>query len=238
MKRNFVFLFVLIALALNACAPNTVGSNEASAPLRTISVTGSGQAVLTPDIAHLTIGVRTEAASAQKAVQENNQQAQTVIDTLLALGVAEKDIRTTNFSISPRQQYDREGNPTTRTYVVQNSVYVTVRDLDIIGQLLDEVVQAGANQISNIQFDVADKTEALAAARDAAVAEARAQAEALAQAAGVSLDQVQSIAFYNAVPVTTKADSRLMMAEAASAVPIQAGELTLTVSVQMVFTIK
>ncbi len=235
MKTRFLLLAVL-ALLLSACAPAAAADHDA--PQRTISVNGNGQAVLTPDIAHITIGVRSEAASAEAAVADNNRKAQAVIDTLKNMGVDEKDIRTTNFSISPNQSYDRDGNPTTLTYVVQNSIYVTIRDLDTIGEVLDQVVKAGANRINGIQFDVADKTEALAAARDAAVAEARAQAEALAKAAGVSIDQVQSIAFYNAVPVTAKSDTRLMMAEAVSAVPIQSGQMTLTVSVQMVFTIK
>ncbi len=239
MNRLKLLFLLSMALVLGACAPTVAPASGTDAPQRTISVTGAGQAVLTPDIAHITIGVRSEAASAEKAVAENNRQAQAVIDTLLAHGVAEKDIRTTNFSIYPRQDYDRDGNPIATRYVVENTVYVTVRDLDTIGEVLDAVVQAGANQIRGIQFDVADRTEALAAARDAAVAEARSQAEALAKAAGVSIDQVQSIAFYNSVPApAAKADTRLMMAEAASAVPIQAGELTLTVSVQMVFTIK
>ncbi len=237
MMRKYIFL-ALLALALTACAPTAATTANSDAPLRTISVNGSGQAVLTPDIAHVTIGVRTEAASAQEALNKNNVQAQAVIDTLIKMGVEEKDIRTTDFSIYPNQRYDDNGNPLEIRYVVQNSVYVTIRNLDDLGTILDRVVRSGANRINGIQFDVADKTAALAAARDAAVAEARAQAEALAKAAGVSIDQVQTITFYNNVPAPVKADTRLMMAEAASAVPIQAGEMTLTVSVQMVFTIK
>jgi uncharacterized protein YggE len=236
MKTRSLLWLLIFALVTTACAPATAATDKAQP--RTISVNGTGQAVLTPDIAYITIGVQSEAPSAKEAVAKNNAQAQAVINALLGIGVAETDIRTTNFSIYPNQRYDRDGNPLEITYVVNNSVYVTIRELEQIGDILDQVVQAGANQINNIQFDVADKTAALAAARDAAVAQAREQAEALAKAAGVSIDQVQSIAFYNAAPVTAKADTRLMMAEAASAVPIQSGQMTLTVNVQMGFTIK
>lgn len=234
MFRKFFPFFMTIALVLTACAPAAAGTGEA-AP-RTISVNGSGQAVLTPDIAHITLGVRTEAASAADAVADNNAKAQKMIDTLKALGVAETDMHTTNFSIYPSQRYDDNGNPVSTRYIVQNSLYVTIRDLSTIGEVLDAIVQAGANDISGLQFDVADKTAALAAARDAAVAQAREQAEALAKAAGVSVDQVQSIQYYTNTPSPVKAD--LMMAEAVRSVPIESGEMTLTVNVQMVFTIK
>jgi hypothetical protein len=237
MKRSIPILIFVLALALAACAPTVVSGSDVP-PQRTISVNGTGQAVLTPDIAYITIGVQSEAPSAREAVAQNNTQAQAVIAALLGMGVAEKDIRTTNFSIYPNQRYDRDGNPTEISYVVNNSVYVTIRDLDKIGDILDKVVQAGANQINSIQFDVADKTAALAAARDAAVAQAREQAEALAKAAGVSVDKVQSIQYYanEPAPIAKSADM-MLMAEARS-VPIQSGEMTLTVNVQMVFTIK
>lgn len=237
MNKRFIFLTMLLAFSLAACAPTVVSGSDVP-PQRTISVNGTGQAVLTPDIAYITIGVQSEASSAKEAVAQNNTQAQAVIDALLGIGVAEKDIRTTNFSIYPNQRYDRDGNPTEITYVVKNSVHVTIRDLNKIGEILDKVVLAGANQINNIQFDVADKTAALAAARDAAVAQAREQAEALAKAAGVSVDQVQSIQYYSNEPAPLAKSADVMLMAEARSVPIQSGEMTITVNVQMVFTIK
>ena len=85
----------------------------------------------------------------------------------------------TNFSIWPNQQYSPDGQPTGTRYVVDNSVFVTVRKLDELGDLLDSAVAAGANSINSIQFDVSDKTEALKKAREEAVKDAKAQAQEL-----------------------------------------------------------
>jgi uncharacterized protein YggE len=79
---------------------------------------------------------------------------------------------------------------------VDNTVFVTLRDLESLGDVLDAVIEAGANSINGIQFDVADRTEALSEARKAAVADARAQAEELAAAAGLELGAIQNISTY------------------------------------------
>ena len=114
--------------------------------------------------------------------------------------MADKDIQTTNFSIYPQQQYDNNGKMTGIIYVVDNTVYVTVRDLTKLGDLLDASVTAGANNINSISFDVADKTAALSQARLAAVADARKQADELTGATGVTLGTVQTISYYDSTP--------------------------------------
>lgn len=207
---------------------------------RTIAVTGSGSAFLDPDLAYVTIGVQTEAEEAAEAVADNNTQSQELIDALREFGIAASDIQTTNFSIFPQQQYDPQGRTTGEIlYVVNNSVQVTVRDLDQVGDLLDAAVQAGANSIYGIQYDVEDKTEALSGARQDAVANARALAEELAQAAGVSVGDVVSISIGGAgyptpMPLFKGAD----MAQAEASVPVNPGQMHLTVEVTVVYAIE
>jgi uncharacterized protein YggE len=132
------------------------------------------------------------------------------------------------------------GTPTgEKTYVVDNTVLVTVRDLDTLGDLLDTVVAAGANTVNSIQFDVADKSAALSEARADAVKDAEAQAKELADAAGVELGEVQSIGYYDnsSSPVYAgKGGGGGAVMEAA--VPIQPGQLTFTVNVNMTYEIK
>ena len=156
-KYHIVATVALIALLISACGPTTI-RQDALAPLRTVSVTGSGSANLVPDIAYIYVGVHTEKPSAAEAVDENNAQTQKMIEALKDFGIAAKDIRTTNFSIWPQERYDQfTGTPTgEKTYVVDNTVYVTIRDLDKLGELLDTVIAAGANTVNSIQFDVAD----------------------------------------------------------------------------------
>ena len=169
MRKQFPVLItiVLLSMLLSTCAgvaaaqsttptAQSEDGDHSSTPLRTISVSGSGIATLTPDIAYVNIGVRTESEDAAQAVSKNNSLSQEVSDTIKALGIDEKDIQTTNFSIHPQQEYDPNGKPTGKiNYVVNNTVYVTVRDLDMVGDLLNAAVSAGANTINGIRFDVA-----------------------------------------------------------------------------------
>src|SRR5512134_3949607 len=109
MRTKFVFVAILaLALLLSACGPTTI-NQAAPENVRTLNVNGVGQAYLSPDIAYIYVGVHTEGASASEAVEENKAQTTAVIEALKDAGVADQDIRTTNFSIWPSQQYSPEG---------------------------------------------------------------------------------------------------------------------------------
>jgi len=227
-----------IALAQTS-TPTAQTSPSEQQPVRTISVSGSGTATLTPDIAYINIGVHTEGTNAAEAVSSNNTDSQKVIDALKSLGVAAKDIQTTNFSIYPQQQYDSQGKPTGEIkYMVDNSVYVTVRNLNNIGEILDGAVKAGANSINGVQFDVADRTQALSDARKAAMDNAKAQAQELAQAAGVTLGSVQSISISSGQPPIPFSQVKAAPQAEASSVPVSPGQLTITVQVNVVYQIQ
>jgi len=239
-KSIIVAVLALIALLVSACGPTTI-RQDALPPLRTVSVTGSGSANLVPDIAYIYLGVHTEKPSASEAVDENSAQTEKMIKALRDFGIDAKDIRTTNFSIWPQERYDQfTGTPTgEKTYIVDNTVYVTVRDLDKLGDLLDTVVAAGANTVNSIQFDVADKAEALKDARAEAVKNAAEQAKELTDAAGVKLGDVQSIGFYDSSPYPVFDGKGGGGADLAAAeVPIQPGQLTFTVNVNVTYEIK
>ncbi len=242
--RTKLFLLVsvlLMATLISACGGVALAQTpqaEQTPPQRTITVNGSGKTILTPDIAYISIGVHTENKDAAEAVAANNTQAEKVLAALSSFKIAAKDIQTTNFSIYPRQDYDQDGKPTGITFVVDNTVYVTLRDLEQVGAVLDAAVKAGANSISGIQFDVEDKTEALSVARKAAVADAQAQAAELAQAAGVNLGAVQSISTYTSYPVPVDLTRSTVAMDMAASVPISPGSMTVTVDVNMVFAIE
>ncbi|RPJ22728.1 MAG: DUF541 domain-containing protein [Chloroflexi bacterium] len=237
MKTKSLIIFAVMALALlvSACAPTNQN-------VRTLSVSGSGDAFLAPDIAYIYIGVHTEELTAAEAVAENTTQTQTVIEAIQDFGIDAKDVRTTNFSIWPMDKYDPlSGAPTgEKTYAVDNTVYVTVRELDKLGDLLDTVVQAGANTVNSVQFDVAEKDEALMQARADAVKDAEAQAQSLAQAAGLSLGEIQSISFTDVQPspIFDGKGGGGAVAQEAAAVPIQPGQLTFTMNVNVTYLLK
>jgi hypothetical protein len=238
MKTKLFFLLSILVLGtvLTACGPSNI-TVQPQPPQRTITVTGTGLVTLTPDIAYIYIGVQTQDASATVAMNDNNARAAAIIAAIKNFGIADKDIQTTNFSIYPQQQYDNNGTITGIIYMVNNTVYVTVRDLTKLGDMLDATVQAGANSINSITFDVADKSAALSEARLAAVADARKQADELVGATGVSLGDVQTISYYDSTPSPIYYSATRDMANSMS-VPVQAGSMQITTTVTIVYGLK
>ncbi len=242
-KSIFAITVTLIAAALlvfvsGAQAQTGTEESNMKEP-RTISVNGSGIISLEPDIAYINIGIHTEGENADETVASNNQQSQKLFTTLTEAGIAEKDIRTTNFSIHPRNNYNTDGQITGITYVVDNTVSVTVRDLTNIGTVLDAAVQTGANSISGIRFDVEDREAAQQQAMTTAVENARERAEVLAGAANVSLGQVISIQTYLGGGSPIPFERGVVMADAAAMeVPIAPGEMQISVDVSVVYEIQ
>ena len=151
---------------------------------RTINVTGNAEVILAPDIAYVSIGVHSEAKTAKAAVATNNSQTQAVMDAIKAQGVDEKIFKPpTSVSIN-RQKYAPTGEDLGIYFMADNTVYVTMRDITTIGDILDASINAGANNIYGITFDVQDKETALASGRDKAMVNAQAQAELLASCCG------------------------------------------------------
>ena len=236
MRSKLILLILVLALALSACS----GSTAAAPADQNISVTGNGIVYLTPDIAYIYVGVHTEDPDIAQAVERNNTQAQAVVDALKNMGIAATDIQTSSFSVWSSQQYDPMTNlPSGYTYMVDNTVYITVRDLAKLGHLLDTVVGAGANNINSIQFDVADKTVAMAEARQKAMDSAESLAQELASIAGVQLTGVQNISYSDYVPSYYYGVGGGGGGAAPNAtVPIQPGQIQISVSVSVTYGIK
>jgi len=239
--RKILFSVPLIttALVLAGCGPATISSTDGQ-PARTLNVTGLGQVDITPDIAYIYIGIHTEGASASEAVKANNSQTEILIEALTDSGVDPKDIRTTNFGIWPSTQYGPDGQALGTVYMVDNTVYVTVRELDGLGDLLDSAIEAGANSINSIQFDLADKTEALKEARADAVKNASEQAAELADAAGVKLGEIVNVTYFDSQPYPYSVGKGGGGGGAGieAAVPIQPGQLSIAANVSLTYEIK
>jgi uncharacterized protein YggE len=237
--RTKLYLFVpvfVLALVLSACG--TVLPQP-----RTLNVSGNGTVYLTPDIAYIYVGVHTDDPDLASGVSKNNSQAQALVDALKNAGIDGKDIQTSNFSVytNGTPGYDpNTGQPTNngRYYSIDNSVYVTVRDLSKLGTILSTAVGAGANSINSISFDVADKTAAMVEARQKAMANASSLAGELAKSAGASLGQIQDIT-YSENSYTPFYGMGGGGASAPNAsVPIQPGQTQVSVTVSVTYAIK
>jgi uncharacterized protein YggE len=120
-------------------------------------------------------------------------------------------------------------------YTATNNVEVTIRNLDAAGKVLSAATGAGANQINGLRFELEDPSGLQVEARKKAVADARLRAERLAELAGVKLGPAISITEIdggNSGPVPAFA-----MAKMANSAPVEAGELTITSTVQIVYAL-
>jgi uncharacterized protein len=243
MRTRIYFLItalMLMGLVLSSCAAETASAQSApTPPLRTLAVAGQGKAYLTPDVAYINIGVHTEGSEVSDAVSRNTDLANKVSAALKAIGIDAKDIQTTYFNIYPQKQFGPNGEEISSQYMVDNTVYVTVRDLSQLGSLLDGAIKAGANQINGIQFDSLQKDKAITEARKAAIANARSQADEMAQSAGVKLGAIQSINAFNSGPIPMfDAKGGQMSIGTGGSAPVSAGQLVITVDVNLTYEIQ
>jgi uncharacterized protein YggE len=206
-----------------------------AADLRTIAMNGHGEIRATPDMAQVTAGVATTAATAAQALTANSNRMKGVFAALEKLGITDKKIQTTNFFVSP--QYSNGDNNASRRltgYQVNNDVTVRLEDVGKLGTALDTLVTAGANQINGVTFSIQNTAPLLTKARADAVADARARAETYAKAAGVTLGPILSMS-----EAGGEAPPRPMyrMAAMAEQTRIAPGEQSVTAEVSVVWEI-
>jgi uncharacterized protein YggE len=148
MKRNSILIILSIlvigGIALMAFNQRPVlaqdnNPNSQGNLVRTLTVDGTGSIILVPDMAYVNIGVNSEGEQVAEALRRNNELARQIANTLKAAGVEEKDIQTANFNVYPQQRYDNNGQVTGTFFSVSNNLYVTVRNLSKLGELLDLV---------------------------------------------------------------------------------------------------
>ena len=246
MKRcNYWFLAIgtLLILALTACDLN-IASEVLSSPAtdRTIHVIGSGSVTGEPDIATLDLGVSVEKETVAEAREEAASAMTALINSLKANNVAEKDIKTENFSIHPQYDY-AENVRTLRGYRVNNTVRAKVRELETLSEVIDDAAEAGGNSIviNSIQFMVDDTTPLQTEARSLAVKDAKAKAQTLAKASGVRLGEPITITentYYAGPPIPYATTETAFDTSARTVTPIAPGELTVTVTVTVVYEIE
>lgn len=229
------FLVLLMAATVDASA-------EPRAAKRTITVSGEAELSARPDIATINAGVVSEAPTAAAALKENSAKMNAVFDGLKKMGIAEKDMQTSQFDVSPVQNYNRNNDkpPEITGYRVTNEVFVRVRDLDSFGSILDEVVTLGANRINSINFGIDDHKKLYEQVQGDAVKNAMDKAKRLAEAAGVTLGPVMKISEGGrSSPQPVYRMAAMAMDESAGAPPpVAAGEQTVTASVSLVIAIE
>jgi uncharacterized protein YggE len=209
----------------------------------TVTVSGQGTVQLVPDLAHLSFGTLTRAATAHEAQARNAQLMANVIQALRGAGIPEAQMRTGGFSLSPVWEHPEaklRGGPATPQivgYQVTNTLHVRTTRLQQAGTLIDTAIRAGANTVEGIRFGVSDTTAANLEALTRAHANARAKADRLAAAAGLTVVGIRSMdesGSFSPMPPGGLEFARSMDV----ATPILPGEMELTAHVTVKFILR
>jgi hypothetical protein len=222
-------------IATDAIMPVAMIAQEM--PKAQITVVGEASIALAPDLARVRAGVISEGKTAREASENNRKVMADVVGAIKGVGVAEKDIQTSRYSIQPVYDQARPVPGPFKGFQASNNVIVKFRDLERIGELIDRVVAAGANSMGGVEFSVAEPGKALDSARAEAFADARRKAELYAKTAGVALGRAVSIAEQSSGFQPVAMYARAAIAQGGET-PIVSGEITLHATVTVGFELK
>lgn len=245
MKRKHLIAAVLAAIApLTAAHAQNVSSGPVVASGNTLlSIAAEGKSTRTPDLAVFSAGVTTQAKTAGDALSENANRMTSVIAALRKAGIAERDIQTSNLSVNPIYgqpvrlpdgSYEQQEQVIVG-YQATNQVSVRQRKLDSYGKVIDTLVASGANQVNGPSFQIDNSDAAMDEARIEAMKKARTRADLYAKAAGLRVVRVLTIS-ENAgwsPPQPQVMFARADMASAPKSSPVAAGELEMTITINV-----
>jgi uncharacterized protein YggE len=235
MVRTVFACGISALIAGTLAAPAEAQQSQSERPAN-IVVTGEGSISAAPDLAQITGGVTTKGKTAKEATDANSKLMAAIMAALLDAAIAQKDIKTTRFSVQPVYTTPAPNTELKLSgFSASNQVTVTIRQIDKVGEIADRIVAAGVTNIGNLVFLHSDTSRLLDQARESAVADARRKAELYARASGVSLGRVVLITENSTY--TPFAPMVGMLQAKAVALPIASGEDMLRVEVTVGFDI-
>lgn len=201
-----------------------------------IVVSGTGRVTVQPDVADLRLGVTVTKPTVEAARAEAAETMGAILAAIDGTGISRSDLRSAMLSVQPRYDYRDDRAPVLTGYEIANLVEVSVRDLTVLGRVIDATLGAGATSMDALTFRLADPAPAERQARLLAMAEARSRADVLAEAAGVTIvgvsDIVEGVPMGPPMPFA-KAERMALAADVAT--PVEAGTLEVSVSVTVTY---
>lgn len=229
-------LLAAVPLAAHAQTPAPLPPHPAGTRL---DVSAEGEVRRTPDIATISAGVTTQAATAGAAMQDNARKMAGVIAALKKAGIADRDIQTSSINLSPQYRYQDNQPPQLVGYQASNMVQARFRKIADSGKIIDALVSQGANQINGPSFIVENADAALDEARTQAITKARARAELYAKAAGLRVKRILAISEGGAPPPPMPYPvARMAMAQEKADTQIEPGETQLSITVNVSFELE
>ena len=239
MKHALVAVLVLGAASLPAPATAQQSTITQTIAGTRLDVSATGEVSRVPDLATISAGVVTRSASASAAIQQAATRMTRVREALRQAGIADRDIQTSNISLSPDYVYANNQPPKLNGYSASNQLTVRFRDIASTGKILDALVAEGANQISGPNLSIEKPEAALDEARIKAVAAARARADLYARSLGMRIVRVVSVSESGGYAPPPPMPPMVMAARAErDQTVIDPGEQKLQVSVSMTFELQ
>jgi uncharacterized protein len=233
---SLVALVVAVAVVAAGRVPVFITSPTAASTTSSIETgvftTGDASVSKKPDTAFLDAGVESQQSTASGAQSDLAAKAAKLIARVKALGVADKDLNTAGYSVSPTYA---PGGQTVNGYRASEQLEVTWHDVNTVGKALDAIVQEGGATNVGASFGLADPKAAQAEARTLAIADARSRAQAMASAAGIRLGQVIRVSDLTSSGSPSARFDVGAAAPAATQLPV--GELNVAVTVEVDFAI-
>jgi uncharacterized protein YggE len=221
---------ILAALPL-VSAPVLAQQSSINAPIPQIAVSANGEIKVTPDRANIHVSVQTRASTAAAAASENATKQKAVIDALRGLGLQANEISTIGYTVNPEHRYEPNREPVVIGYTVTNTLSVDVRDLALVGRIIDVAIARGANMITSLNFSASNTEAARREAIAQAIQRARLDADAAARAAGGTLGGLLEVNVGAYFPPPRPVEYAVRATAQAADTPINPGEQTLTVNV-------
>jgi uncharacterized protein YggE len=227
------------APAAPALAQNAPSITQTIAGTR-LDVTAVGEVTRVPDVAIISAGVVSRAATASAAIQDASDRMSRVLAALKRAGIADRDIQTSSVSLNPEYRYPDNQAPQLTGYTASNSVTIRFRDIRNSGKILDALVGQGANQINGPNLTIDKPEAALDEARANAIAAGRARAELYARSLGMHVARVVSVRESGgyAVPPPAPPPPPMMARAEYASTKIEPGEQKLQVSLEMTFELQ
>jgi hypothetical protein len=246
MKKTHVFLATLGVLAVTAVVIVALVMADKVNNQDRFSVVGSGTVYAKADIANIEVGLRTGTKkTAAEATKDSTAKMNDIITAIKGLGVEDKDIKTSGYSLSPVYNWTNDKGQELIGYEVSQNVSLKVRDLEKIGDVIAKTTEKGANQIGNINFTIDDEYELKNQARELAIEKAKEKAMMIAEQSRMKLGEIKSV-YESSEPVTPiyYSNAKLSMdsaggAQASLVSPeIQSGQNEIKVEVTLVYEVK
>lgn len=225
-----------------ALTPLALAAQERERKEPVIVVSGEGNAAIAPDMAIVSLGVAETRKTAREALDVANAAMSAVIDALKKHGIAPRDLQTSGLSIQAQYSYPQNEDGTPKPpvltgYTVSNTLTARIRDLAKVGAVIDQAVALGVNQGGDIRFTNEDPAKTVTAARTSAVKDAIEKARTLADAAGVKVGRILEITEAGRPEDPQPLMSARMAKQSEDAVPVEAGENSYAVNVNVTFAI-